>query len=78
MYGKLVFIGLGRRRLWANWINKAGDLLLGGRRYPVEIHAFGWRYDTQKVIEGVQHRILKKCLSIAEVEGKRFPQSGIL
>ena len=38
----------------------------------MEIHAFDWRYDPQKAIEGVQHLILKKCPSIADVCGKTF------
>lgn len=31
--------GLHGCRIWENWLNKAGGLLLDGRRYPIRIHA---------------------------------------
>lgn len=31
--------GLQGCRLWEGWLNRAGGLLIGGRRYPIRIHA---------------------------------------
>ena len=31
--------GLQGCRIWENWLNRAGGLLIGGRRYPIAIHA---------------------------------------
>lgn len=52
--------GLHGCRLWATGINKAGGLLLGGRWYPIEIHAFDCGYNSQKAIKGAQHLVLNK------------------
>lgn len=32
--------GLHGCRIWESWLNAAGGLLIGGRRYPVRIHAY--------------------------------------
>ncbi len=32
--------GLHGCRIWESWLNSAGGLLIGGRRYPIRIHAF--------------------------------------
>ena len=32
--------GLHGCRIWENWLNNAGGLLIGGRRYPVRIQAY--------------------------------------
>ena len=31
--------GLHGCRIWEGWLNRAGGLLIGGRRYPIRIHA---------------------------------------
>jgi len=52
--------GLHGCRLWASWINRAGGLLLRGRRYPVEIHSFDCGYDPRKAVEGAKDLVLNK------------------
>src|SRR6056297_445091 len=32
--------GLHGCRIWERWLNRAGGLLIGGRRYPITIHAY--------------------------------------
>lgn len=32
--------GLHGCRIWETWVNNSGGLLIGGRRYPIRIHAF--------------------------------------
>ncbi|WP_306115319.1 MULTISPECIES: ABC transporter substrate-binding protein [unclassified Roseovarius] len=32
--------GLHGCRIWESWLNRAGGLLIGGRRYPIRIHAY--------------------------------------
>ena len=44
--------GLHGCRIWENWLNNAGGVLIGGRRYPIRIHAHDCGYDPQSALEG--------------------------
>lgn len=44
--------GLHGCRIWESWLNNAGGLLIGGRRYPVRIHAHDCGYDPQEARDG--------------------------
>ena len=46
--------------LWIEWINRSGGLLLGGRRYPVQIQAYDCRYDADRAREGARDLVLNK------------------
>lgn len=47
-------------QLWVEWINRAGGLLLGGRRYPVKMHAFDCQYDPDRARKGAMDLVLHK------------------
>ena len=49
--------GLNGCRIWEDWLNNAGGLLVGGRRYHVKIHAFDCGYDPDKAHEGLRHLV---------------------
>lgn len=49
--------GLQGCRLWESWLNNAGGLLVGGRRYPVSIHAHDCGNTAQQARDGAQHLI---------------------
>ena len=71
--------GLLRCRLWASWINRAGGLLLRGRRYPVEIHSFDCGYDPRKAVEGAKDLVLNKNVRLLlMLGGDTFSRSEIL
>lgn len=44
--------GLHGCRIWESWVNKAGGLLIGGRRYPIRIHAFDCGDDPASARDG--------------------------
>lgn len=50
--------GLNGCRLWEDWLNRAGGMLIGGRRYPVRIIPFDCGYDPDRAIEGARHLVL--------------------
>lgn len=49
--------GLNGCRLWEDWLNRAGGILIGGRRYPVRIIPFDCEYDPQRAVEGARHLV---------------------
>jgi branched-chain amino acid transport system substrate-binding protein len=49
--------GLNGCRIWEDWLNKAGGLLIGGRRYPIKIHTFDCGYDQDRALEVAQYLI---------------------
>lgn len=44
--------GLNGCRIWEDSLNKAGGVLIGGRRYPVRIHACDCGHDPERSLEG--------------------------
>ncbi|MDD9724769.1 ABC transporter substrate-binding protein [Roseovarius sp. SK2] len=46
--------GLQGCRIWERWLNNAGGVLIGGRRYPIRIHAFDCGESVDAAREGAQ------------------------
>jgi tetratricopeptide (TPR) repeat protein len=44
--------GLHGCRIWEKWLNRAGGLLIGGRRYPIAIHAYDCGASPEEAREG--------------------------
>ena len=49
--------GLHGCRIWEQWINNAGGLLFGGRRYPISIHAHDCGSDPKEALEGARELV---------------------
>ncbi|MFT4715626.1 MAG: branched-chain amino acid transport system substrate-binding protein [Paracoccaceae bacterium] len=49
--------GLNGCLIWQDWLNRAGGLLIGGRRYPIKIHAYDCEYDANKAAAGVRELV---------------------
>lgn len=49
--------GLNGCRIWADWLNRNGGLMLGGHRYPIEIIPFDCRYDGKRALAGAHHLV---------------------
>ncbi|MCT4556488.1 MAG: ABC transporter substrate-binding protein [Pelagimonas sp.] len=49
--------GLNGCRLWQDRLNNAGGLLVGARRYPVEIIPFDCGYDAGRAMAGARHLV---------------------
>ena len=44
--------GLNGCRIWEDWLNRAGGLLIGGQRYPIRIHAYDCQNDPERAKDG--------------------------
>lgn len=49
--------GLNGCRIWEAWLNRAGGILLGGKRFPIRIHEFDCGYDADLALRGAQHLV---------------------
>lgn len=49
--------GLHGCRIWENWLNAAGGLLIEGRRYPVRIHAYDCGTDAEEARLGASELV---------------------
>ncbi|OUS36624.1 ABC transporter substrate-binding protein [Rhodobacterales bacterium 56_14_T64] len=54
--------GLNGCQIWQDWLNKAGGLLIGGRRYPIKIYTYDCGYDPDRALKGAvelvqQHKV---------------------
>ena len=49
--------GLHGCRIWEDWLNRAGGLLIGGRRYPISIHAYDCGTDPDAARKGALHLV---------------------
>lgn len=72
--------GLNGCRIWEDWLNKAGGLLIGGRRYPIKIHAYDCRYEPDRALEGAVELVQKHdCKLLLMLGGDTFaPVQGFL
>lgn len=50
--------GLNGCRIWEDWLNMSGGLLLDGRRYPIKIHAVDCEYDPDRALAGA-HKLIR-------------------
>lgn len=66
--------GLHGCRIWERWLNRAGGMLIGGRRYPIRIHAHDCGAGPQAAREGamrlVQEHDVKLLMMLG---GDSFP-----
>lgn len=46
--------GLQGCRIWEDWLNMSGGLLLGGRRHPVKIHSYDCKYEPARARQGAR------------------------
>lgn len=51
--------GLNGCRIWVDWLNRNGGLMIGGRRYPIEIKAYDCGYDGARAVDGA-HELIEK------------------
>ena len=56
--------GLNGCRIWEDWLNKAGGLLIGGRRYPIKIHAYDCGYEPERALEGAVELVRKNDIKL--------------
>ena len=61
--------GLNGCRIWEDWLNQAGGLLIGGRRYPIKIHAYDCGYDPEKALEGATHLVRQHDIKLLMMLG---------
>lgn len=61
--------GLNGCRLWLDRLNQAGGLLIGTRRYPVEIVPFDCGYDADRALAGARHLVLSENVKLLMMLG---------
>ncbi len=49
--------GLHGCRIWEDWLNQTGGLLINGRRYPIKIVECDCGYDAEKARKGARHLV---------------------
>ena len=62
--------GLTGLKIWADWTNKDGGLLVGDTRHPIEIHQFDNEFVPSKALQGAKQLVLEeKAKFILDVGG---------
>lgn len=61
--------GLNGCRIWEDWLNKAGGLLIEGHRHPVRIHAFDCGYDPDRAMEGARQLVQRHDVKLLMMLG---------
>lgn len=61
--------GLHGCRIWENWLNNAGGLLIGGRRYPIRIHAYDCGDDPQEARDGAMQLVQQHDIKLMMMLG---------
>ena len=51
--------GLTGNNIWVDAVNKTGGLLVGGKRYPLKIHAFDDEANAAKALQGARQLVLE-------------------
>lgn len=49
--------GLDGCHIWVDWLNRAGGLMIQGRRHPVKIHAYDCGYNPDQAMEGARQLV---------------------
>ena len=49
--------GLNGCQIWVDWLNNAGGLLIGAKRYPVQLHSFDCGYDPDLAMQGAREMV---------------------
>lgn len=61
--------GLNGCRIWEDWLNRAGGVLIEGRRYPIKVHAFDCGYEPARAMDGAQHLVQKHGVKLMMMLG---------
>ncbi|WP_113911454.1 ABC transporter substrate-binding protein [Roseovarius dicentrarchi] len=61
--------GLNGARIWEDWLNAAGGLLIDGQRHPVRIHAFDCGYDPDHSMEGARLMVQRHNVALLMMLG---------
>jgi len=61
--------GLHGCRIWENGLNRAGGLLLGGRRHPIQIHAYDCGADPAEARDGAIHLVQQHDIQLLMMLG---------
>lgn len=61
--------GLNGARIWEDWLNDVGGLLIDGARYPVRIHAFDCGYDPEHSMEGARQMVQRHGVALLMMLG---------
>ncbi|MEE9300741.1 MAG: ABC transporter substrate-binding protein [Alphaproteobacteria bacterium] len=56
--------GLTGLKIWADWTNAEGGLLVGGTRHPIEIYAFDNEYVPSKALQGAKQLVLENDVKV--------------
>ncbi|MEI4197459.1 ABC transporter substrate-binding protein [Roseovarius sp. E0-M6] len=61
--------GLNGCHIWEDWLNKAGGLLIEGKRFPIRIHAHDCGYDPDRAMEGARRLVQKEKVQLLMMLG---------
>lgn len=61
--------GLHGCRIWESWLNRAGGLLMDGRRYPIRIHAFDCADEPEAAREGAMQLVREHDIKLMMMLG---------
>ncbi len=61
--------GLNGTRIWEDWLNRAGGMLIDGQRHPVRIHAFDCSYDPDLAMEGARRMVQRHDVKLLMMLG---------
>ncbi len=61
--------GLNGCEIWADWVNAAGGLLVGGQRHHLEIVPYDCRYDPEKAARGARKLVLEEGVKLLMMLG---------
>ena len=61
--------GLHGCRIWESWLNNAGGLLIGGRRYPIRIHAYDCGDDPAEARDGAMQLVQEHDIKLMMMLG---------
>lgn len=70
--------GLNGCRLWEDWLNRAGGLLIGGRRYPLRIHALDCGNDPERAKTGARTLVRDHDIQLLMMLGGNSLSGGLL
>jgi hypothetical protein len=64
--------GLTGNNIWIDAVNKTGGLLVGGKRYPLKMHAFDDEANASKALQGARQLVLEHDVKFISAIGMRL------
>lgn len=61
--------GLNGCRIWEDWLNRSGGVLIQGRRYPVRIVEYDCGYDGARAMAGAEHLLRRHDVALMMMLG---------